>query len=153
VASDVHLAYLELQFDPQRIGAPSIQGLGCNWGAQPVRCEIEFPQLGVRRLNLVFGAHGVGNTEIRIRVGARNDFNAANDERVATIMVQEAPPPPAPAPAPPPASPPPSGRSGGGGGGGSMDWVLGAFALLGWAQLKRARLRSLTTPRIAPSHP
>jgi hypothetical protein len=88
--------------------------------------------------NFNFVPTSAGPLQITLRVGARNDFNTANDLLTMTVNVADPPPPPLPPPTPPP---PPSGggNNGGGGGGGSMNWMLAALLLLMWHH-RRTRL-------------
>ena len=116
--------FLELSFDPARVEAPTtLIGSPCTWNTQPVRCELgSVRQAGVYVENLSFVPRGAGPLQIALRVGGRNDFNAANDQMSVTVNVSN--------PAPPP--PPPSSGGGGGGGGGSMSWLLAALLLAMW---------------------
>jgi hypothetical protein len=116
--------FLEIGFDPDRVEAPTtLIGSPCTWTAQPVRCELGSTRsAGAYVENFSFIPRGTGPLQIALRVGGRNDFNAANDQMSITVNVTN--------PAAPP--PPPANSGGGGGGGGSMSWLLAALLLAMW---------------------
>ena len=93
------------------------------------------------RVLLSAGLHTIRWQYIRPR-SVTGDVQGSIDNVQFTATTSPNPmptPTPDPVPAPPPTSPP---KSGGGGGGGSADGLLPLlFALLGWTQLKRRRLR------------
>jgi hypothetical protein len=119
--------FLEIGFDPARVQAPMTLSAGpCTWTTQPVRCVLGSSLTpGTYTENFSFVPTSAGPLQITLRVGARNDFNTANDQLTITVnVVDPASPPPPPPPPPPP--------SGGGGGGGSTSWMLAALLLLLW---------------------
>ena len=121
--------FLEISFDPNRVQAPTSSS-ACTFTKQPVRCELGASlAAGTYAENFSFVPTSAGPLEITLRVGARNDFNAGNDEVTVTVFVTD----PVATPPPPPPPPTPSGgSSSGGGGGGSMSWMLAALLLLMW---------------------
>jgi hypothetical protein len=126
VLSTVLDGYLEISYDPSRVDAPMTVSAGpCTWATQPVRCVLGSQLTpGAYTDNFTFVPRSAGPLQISFRVGARNDFNAANDRLTVTVNVAD--------PAPPPPPPPSGGGSSGGGGGGSMSWMLAALLLLMW---------------------
>jgi hypothetical protein len=121
--------FLEIGFDRARVQAPTTLSAGqCTWATQPVRCQLGASlSPGTYAENFSFVPTSAGPLQITLRVGARNDFNAANDKLIVTVFVADPAAPPAP---PPP--PPPSSGNGGGGGGGSMSWMFAALLVLMW---------------------
>jgi Reprolysin (M12B) family zinc metalloprotease/Domain of unknown function DUF11 len=138
-------AFVEIGFDPARIQSPAaLSGSRCTWTTQPVRCELGTQvAAGTYRNNFSFIPAGTGPLQITLRVGARNDFNAANDQAVVDVNVNDRPSQPAP---PPPApTTPPTSSSGGSGGGGSMSRLLMAPLMLIWTLMwhhQRSRRRA-----------
>lgn len=125
VLSTVLDGFIEIGFDPARVEAPAtLIGSTCTWATQPVRCELgSVRSVGTHSESFSFIPRGTGPLQIALRVGGRNDFNAANDQLAVTVNVTN--------PAPPPPPPPPT-SGGGGGGGGSMSWLLAALMLALW---------------------
>jgi hypothetical protein len=127
--------FLEIGFDPARVEAPAtLLGSSCTWGTQPVRCGLgSVRNAGTHSETFSFIPRGTGPLQITLRVGGRNDFNAANDQLAVTVNVTN--------PAPPPPPPPPPQSSSGGGGGGSMNWLLAALMLALWHHRRLRRHR------------
>jgi hypothetical protein len=127
--------FVDIGFDAARIRSPVVMNAGvCNQLTPPIHCVLNGASLpGSYPATFSFIPTSAGPLQITLRVGARNDFNAANDQVTVTVNVADPPPPPPPpAPPAPPSPPPPNGGGGGGGGGGSMSWMLAALLLLMW---------------------
>jgi hypothetical protein len=124
--------FVDIDFDAARVRAPAVVNAGaCNQLTPPMHCVLNgVSSPGSYPATFSFIPTSAGPLQITLRVGARNDFNSANDQ--ATVTVNVADPPPPPPPPPPPSPSPPSSSSGGGGGGGSMSWLLAALLLLMW---------------------
>lgn len=107
--------FIEFDFEPDRISAQGVSNAyQCTWDARPLRC-----QTGVlytdekRRIQFSFVPLVAGDISLAIRIGARNDRNASNDESLVARTVAA----PTPSPPPPPVQGPPPSSGGGGGGG------------------------------------
>jgi MprA protease rhombosortase-interaction domain-containing protein len=141
-------SFLEVVVDPAQ--ADSVSFPCSNWSS-PTRCELGTVNFQGQMLNITVTPRVTGPVPVRVRVGAQNDSNPANNEKVVTIDVL-----PAGTSNPPPTTPPPSGggNSGGrgGGGGGAIDpWICAALLLLGLTR-RRSLLRAARLPDTGRSH-
>lgn len=131
-------SFIELDYDRDVLGElePSVtSAIWCDSTAQPTRCPLG-PLSSSVTLRFDFTPLKAGNTNLIVRVGARNDRSPANNEQTVALSIN---PPVQTTPNPPNLQP-----SGGGGGGGTMQlsYLLGLLLLmLGRAQRERATHR------------
>lgn len=121
--SEVAGAFVEFSFDQSLATLHHFAeaGLSCFFVNTMWRCELgNLAANETRRLTMHLTPKSAGQLPVTVRVGAANDTNAANDQRIINVTIQSA------APVTPPAPGGGGSRGGGGGGGGSMDWILAA---------------------------
>lgn len=134
-------SFVELDFDPTIVSELQVSGgYSCESTADRVRCRLGTLYTGwTHRVEVSFVPLAVGEVNIHVRVGGRNDRNADNDEGVLRLAAVAPPPPPPTSPSPPAARP---NTGGGGGGGGAMSPIqllalLALIAALGGYRRKR----------------
>ena len=141
--ASVHQPFIELDFDPAQVAQPAVvaNAFNCSWDTRPVRCAIPSASTGTMVIRFSLVPNNVGSFPIILRVGGRNDTNAANNERQITVNVQAAPGPSSPAPPTPTPAPTPQSK---GGGGGAMELSLLTWLVAARVALLRRRWRRST---------